>query len=392
MLKVGVGYSTRANSTEAGTDAAKAALAKLEGAKPTFTIAFCTVQYDEQAVVNAINSVIGEIPLWGGTSLGGVYTPDGFIEGPDGTVGVMVVSSPDIVLRVASIEVTGDGVSSGETAIKNAMEAAGKTVPPSLLLMISAIGVEEGIIRGLTNVIGSKAFPFVGGTSADNTIEGNWKQFDGKNVYSDRVVLGALYTDLRVGFSYGHGYKPVKSGKVTKAEGRTLYEIDGRPAAEVYSDWTGKSLDSIKGGQILSESFFEPFGVPVKNDYRIVHMINVGDDRSITSAAVINEGEEVFLMNSKPNILIEETNKLFKRALEVGKITTPGFGILVHCAGRRLALGDKIQQVVGQVKSNLPDAPFIGFNAFGEQACTFEAGAMHCNLVQSAAVVGTEKK
>ncbi|MFX0162087.1 MAG: FIST signal transduction protein [Candidatus Hodarchaeota archaeon] len=392
MLKVGVGYSTKANSTEAGTEAAKAALEKLGDAKPTFTIAFCTVQHDEQAVVKAINSVVGEIPLWGGTSLGGVYTPDGFIEGPDGSVGVMVISSPDIVFGVGSTEVKGDGVNSGEIAIKKAMDAAGKKEPPSLFLMTSAIGAEEGIIRGISSVIGSEVFPLVGGTSADNTIEGNWKQFAGKNVYSNHVVIGALYTDLKVGFSYGHGYKPVKSGKVTKAEGRTLYEIDGRPAAEVYAEWTGKSLDSIKGGKILSESFFAPFGVPVKNDYRIVHMINVGDDGSIACVAAINEGDEVFLMESEPNILIEETGKLFERALEIGKITKLGFGLLVHCAGRRLALGDKIQQVIDQMKSTLGEAPFIGFNTFGEQACTFDAGAMHCNLVLSAAVVGTEKK
>ncbi|MFX1520213.1 MAG: FIST signal transduction protein, partial [Promethearchaeota archaeon] len=336
-------------------------------------------------------SVVGETPLWGGTSLGGVYTPDGFIEGPDGSVGVMVVSSPETILGVGSTEVSGDGISSGETAIKKAMKAAGKTTPPDLVLMTSAIGYEEGIIRGIANIVGRETFPFVGGTSADNTIEGNWKQFDGKNVYSDRVVIGALYSELKVGFGYGHGYKPVKSGKATKAEGRTLFEIDGRPAAEVYSDWTGKSMDSIKGGQILSESFFAPFGVPVKGDYRIVHMINVGDDGSMTSAAVINEGDEVFLMESQPPALIKETGKLFREAKEVGKISKPGFGFLVHCAGRRLALGDEIGKVVEQVKSNLA-APFIGFNAFGEQACTFETGAMHCNLVQSAAVVGTEKK
>jgi len=61
---------------------------------------------------------------------------------------------------------------------------------------------------------------------------------------------------------------------------------------------------------------------------------------------------------------------------------------LVHCAGRRVALGDRIGEVVGAVKSVIGDAPFLGFCSFGEQGMLVPGVNLHGNLMLSALVLG----
>jgi hypothetical protein len=406
-LKVGVGYSTLEDPKEAGKEAANKALEKLGSAEATFTIAFCTVQYDAQKVVTAINKVTKRAPLWGGTSLGGVWTPDGFIESEAGAVGVALLSSPNMTVGVGATKIRSDGFSEGETATKRALSDVGEYVqaaidaritkaigqeernPPDLVLMCAPPGVEEGLLRGIKSTFPTK-FPIVGGSSADNTLEGNWKQFADLDVYSDYLSVAVLYSpDLKVGYSYSQEYQPMKRGKATRTEGRRLYEIDGRPAAEVYAEWTGKSLDSIKGGAILSESFFNPIGIAHEGYWQTVHPGNVNEDLSIDGYVVIPQGADVAVLSATQDELVMEANAVFKRAINMGKISQPSFGFLVHCAGCRLAIGDRVGEVVEQAKMALGDTPFIGYNVFGEQATTQEKEIMHCNLTLSTAVLGT---
>ena len=406
-LKVGIGYSILGDPKEAGTEAANKALAQLGDAEPTFTIAFCTVQYNEQKIINGINKVTKRAPLWGGTSLGGVWTPDGFIESETGSVGVAILSSPTMAVGVGATKIRSDGFSEGETATKRALSDVGEHVqaaidariakavgqeernPPDLVLMCAPPGVEEGLLRGIKSTFPTK-FPIVGGSSADNTLEGNWKQFADLDAHSDYVSVAVLYApDLKVGYNYSQEYQPIKSGKATKTKGRTLYEIDRRPAAEVYAEWTGKSLDSIKGGAILSESFFNPIGIAHEGYWQTVHPGNVNEDLSIDGFVKIPEGADIAVLSATQDELITEANAVFKRSMEVGNIAQPSFGFLVHCAGCRLAIGDRVGEVVEQAKMALGETPFIGYNVFGEQATTQQKEIMHCNLTLSSAVLGT---
>ena len=62
-------------------------------------------------------------------------------------------------------------------------------------------------------------------------------------------------------------------GVVTKSdtENRIIYQIDGKPAAEVYNEWVGGSIATLmkKGGPIPFEIFSEyPFAKPIGDNPR----------------------------------------------------------------------------------------------------------------------------
>ena len=43
-----------------------------------------------------------------------------------------------------------------------------------------------------------------------------------------------------------------------------------------------------------------------------------------------------------------------------------GAYLLVHCGGRRLAIGDRVGEVVKQIKKEAKGVPFLGVFTFGE--------------------------
>ncbi len=49
-------------------------------------------------------------------------------------------------------------------------------------------------MRGIEETVGSNV-PIVGGSAADNTIEGHWQQFANGQVYTDGVIVTASWTN-----------------------------------------------------------------------------------------------------------------------------------------------------------------------------------------------------
>jgi hypothetical protein len=72
------------------------------------------------------------------------------------------------------------------------------------------------------------------------------------------------------------------------------------------------------------------------------------------------------------------------------QVSEPSTVILSHCGGRALALGDRIVDVVPQVKKAVGPLPWIGFLAFGEQGSVLLDQPMHANLSLSALVLGQD--
>ena len=96
---------------------------------------------------------------------------------------VLSVADIDGGAGVASAELApGKERAIAETTLVNAMQDAGKLGEmPSLVWLIVAPGNEEEVLNGLHGVLGDSV-PIFGGSSADNSIEGKWVQFDGNEL------------------------------------------------------------------------------------------------------------------------------------------------------------------------------------------------------------------
>jgi len=365
MFKANTGTSTQKSAKAAGAEAARKAAEGLQGIKFAFVYGSC--DYAIPAMLSGVQEALPGIPIAGNTSFTGIITPEGYVTGPDGFVGIMALADDDLIVGTATVaRGSGTAIDDGRKAALKAMEAAGQTTPPDYFYMAASPAEEELYLKGITAVIGR--VPMFGGSAADNTIAGNWQLYSDKGSCPDGVVLAFFYTKKKICNEYTGAYHETKDmGIITKISGlRTLMEIDGEPALKKYASWRGMEIDALKGPKLLAESVVSPLGVKDRlgDLVAIRHPMNGNDNLSIAVGNNLAVGTAVIRMEASVDELIQSTGEtmqtLNRRSPKIGAYH------LVHCGGRRAGIGDRIDEVAEQLIREAHGLPFIAEFTFGE--------------------------
>ena len=376
MLKSNIGWSTDAKSEVAGREAAAKAVVDLVQTKVAFLYTSCENNVDK--VLDGAKEELGTAPIIGCTSSGGIIIPDGFISSENGFVGIMAIGDPDTTVGVAGSKKSRSARETGKKVAQKAMENAGRTEVPAYFYMVANPGEEEDYLKGIEDVIGR--VPFFGGSAADNTVEGNWKIYTNETVFSEGVAVAFFYTDKPMANIYTGAYhETTNSGIITKLEGkRTLQEIDGVPALKKYAEWTGKNVKNLMGGNLLTETILAPLGVKDRlgDLVAIRHPMGGNEDYSMNIGNHLAVNTAVIQMETTVDDLIKSTGKAVK---EVNKELNGEVGayLLVHCGGRKLGIGDRIDEVTEQLKKETKGVPFMTIFTFGEYGSA-DHGANTC--------------
>ena len=386
-------------NTVAGTsEAARTAYAQLEselGKTPDLLILYASVKHDGAMLMDALRAVAPGVPLHGGTSCLGVMTAEGFHSNDGVGLGMFGISDSDGAYGVGAAEISDAPRAAGAEAIQSAIENAARPGEPPELVWLSGVpGYEEGVLSGIQDVVGP-GVPIAGGSSADNTVEGHWQQFANGDVHHEAVVVTAMYPSVATHMSFHSGYSITQhSGTVTRSERRTIYEIDGRPAAEVYNEWTDGAIDDfLDGGNVLAVTTLYPIGRFVEKVgniayHRLSHPDAVTPEGALTLFSNIETGDEIVLMAGTRTSLVTRVGRVAKAALGAGRITAGQVSgaLVVYCAGCMLTVQDIMDQVAAEVRDALEGKPFIGTFTFGEQGCFVGGKNHHGNLMISVIV------
>jgi len=370
---------------------------------PDFVFLFSSIGYDEEKLLKEIRNLLPGAKIYGGTSCLGSMTNDGFHVGEKASLAILGISSPLITWGVGGANL--DELSpkeAGKEAVLAAIKNAKKEPleKPKIVFMTAVPGKEERILEGIEEIVG-KEVPIIGGSSGDDKITGEWRQYVNEKVYKNGLALAVMYTDLKVGFAYETGY-PVagQRGTVTRAKERIIYQIDDRPAAEVYNQWTGGFFDAQmkepgKIWGILKEATYYPIAkvlqVPGREPfYLAVHPLSILKDYSLEVFADMIAGDEIALLHGDWDILLDRFRTTPEKALREFKVKKGEtlFALYTYCAGTMLAIPESerpkmpllVKEVIGEV-------PFIGTFTFGEQGFVPGIGNHHGNLVNSIVLV-----
>ncbi|MDR0622366.1 MAG: FIST C-terminal domain-containing protein [Deltaproteobacteria bacterium] len=371
MLKANTGSSTNADPAVAGKEAASKAKAGLSDPKVAFV--YSGVQYDQAKLLGAISAELPGVPLIGNTAFTGVITPEGFVTGENGFVGILALSDPGLVIgRAGSAKVDGDARSTGRKVALEALASAGKggpgkVQPPNYYYMVAPPGEEEFYLKGISEVIGR--VPVFGGSAADNEIAGKWLLYTDGLVTADGVAVAFFWTEAPFANVFTGAYEETaNSGIITKIKGnRTLVEIDGQPAVQKYAQWTGKDPKDLAGFNLLVATITAPLGVKDRLGELIAirHPMNGNEDLSMEIGANLAVNTAVIQMNGSVDGLIASAGAQVKEVVKkLGQ--TPGALLLVHCGGRRAGIGDRIAEAANAIKEAAGDVPFIVNFTFGE--------------------------
>lgn len=378
------------------------------GALPDLVIIHCSIDYDIYNIVKVVRLRTPQVALQGGTSCMGAMTQDGVVTKNGNGLALMGLYDPEGSYGVGIAPVNNDPKNAAELATIQALKQADRPGEVPAMIWLTAVpGGEEDVLRGIGNVIGD-GVPIAGGSSADNSIVGQWKQFGNDTVCADGVVVSVLFPSTEVMFAFHSGYEPTTTkGIITKVGGcetpnseedtahlssRTLCEIDGAPAAGVYNTWVDGAIgdELAKGGNILEPTTLYPLGrvvgyignIPY---YQLVHPETVTANGDITTFSALSQGDEITLMRGTVDGLISRAGRVATSALEISNAQSSEVegALVVYCAGCMLTVRDRLEEVVESFKFALPGVPFLGTFTFGEQGCFINGENRHGNLMIS---------
>lgn len=364
-MKANVGSSTLPDARNAGAQAARAASAGLDNLRLAFV--YGSVAYDLDAMLAGVQAELPGVPVVGNTSFTGVITPDGFVAGEAGFVGVLALADPDAAVGVAGLSKRATARETGREVARQAMREAGRGDPPDFFYMAASPGEEEYYLKGISDVVGR--IPMFGGTAADNDITGKWSLYAHDHVFSDGVVVAFCYTDRPMRNLFTGAYRETDDvGIITKVVGgRTLVEIDGVPAVQKYAQWRGLDPESLAGGNLLVATITSPLGVKDRlgDLIAIRHPMNANPDGSMAVGANLAEKTAVIRMEASVDELIASASQTLIR-LRDSLPAKPAVYHLVHCGGRRAGIGDRIGEVAEAVRAAAQGVPFLMEFTFGE--------------------------
>lgn len=151
---------------------------------------------------------------------------------------------------------------------------------------------------------------------------------------------------------------------VTKSQKNVLYEIDSKNALDLYKTYLGKYSDELPSSALL----FPLAIIDSEDDQPIVRTILSIDEenKSMTFAGDIPEGSKVRFMKANFDRLIDAASDAASDCIEIYK-SKPQFAFLVSCVGRKIILGNRIDEEVEAVTDIFGDnTTTTGFYSYGE--------------------------
>lgn len=228
---------------------------------------------------------------------------------------------------------------------------------------INGSALVEGLSAGLP-----RGLPITGGLAGDGgAFQRTWV-IDGAAASDDAIVAVGLYgAALRVAHGSFGGWRPFgPARKVTRAAGNVLYELDGEPALGVYKKYLGEHAKDLPASGLLFP--FAMLGADHSATGLIRTILGVDEkDGSLTLAGEIVEGGYLKLMHANTDALVSGAEAAAEAAQAMGGSSGESFALLVSCVGRKLVMGDRVDEEVEAVGAVLGSSALLaGFYSYGE--------------------------
>ncbi len=318
----------------------------------------------------------------------------------DASVSVAIIRFDHVRLHAASAALAEPGSSASAGRLLAAQ------LPPDGLraVIVLSDGLHANgtaLVDGLVSVLPA-GVPVFGGLAGDGSrFQRTWV-FEGRDGGegsdgADRAPLGSrrvraigLYGErLAFGIGCDGGWSDFGPERcVTRSEGNVLFELDHRPALDLYKEYLGELASGLPGSALL-------FPLSVRRHAGgqvLVRTVLSVDEaaRSMTFAGDVPEGAIARLMRANNEALIRSAERAGAQAVAALAGTAAQLLLSISCVGRRLVLGERSDEEVEAVFDSAGSAAaHVGFYAYGEIAPLFAGGGSELhNQTMTIAAIG----
>ncbi|CAE8621325.1 unnamed protein product [Polarella glacialis] len=395
----------------------------LAGATPTFVMVYTTdpdtirrvnaaCQADprfQAAVVQACTTCLGSLTSSSNTgvpsSLFGIHDPSGVYTGAG--AGIAATEEDGSAPGAGAWKTAAQAVAA--EALEAGVAAGASGVP--LVLLHATPGHEEAVLEGIEAAVpGAQVF---GGSAADNDgsfIADHWAVSSGKTVLQGRgVSVSLLWPTVPYAISLNCLHEAASdrhSARVSEVgdDGRQLISFDGRPAGQLYDEWTADDQADESEDQFATRTTLKPLARGVRDQAAGVQRFfpvhphkSRSSDQSLGLFAAVSVGDTLTTLSGTRESIVDAVNVAVHRTR--GRLTGSVSGALaIYCAGCGLELarsesssGSSLTSISNEIRTALPGStPFAAALTYGEQGPLLNEGNTHANLMFNLLLFGIQ--
>lgn len=341
----------------------------------TLVLAFGAASFlSDPEPLGELRAAFPRAALLGCSTAGEIYGAAVF----DGSLAVAVIRFEQTGLRFAATEAAAGAGSYGAAAAL-AQALAGPDLRGVLVLSEGVKVNGSELVRGFNDHLPSGVV-ITGGLAGDGErFQRTWVLVDGAPRSQAVAAVGFYGPRVRIGYGSEGGWDIFGPERlVTRSEGNVLFSLDGRPALDLYCEYLGELAAGLPSTALLFPLALRAERGPRRQVVRSVLAVDP-EARSMTFAGDIPEGSRAQLMKANFDRLIHGASQAAARARPVaGGVGGDVLAVAVSCVGRRMVLGERIEEELESALEALPaGAGQVGMYSYAELS-PFAAGA--CDL------------
>jgi len=209
------------------------------------------------------------------------------------------------------------------------------------------------------------------GVELTGGLAGDGERFQRTLVFADApasektlVAVGFYGSRLAVGYGSVGGWDTFGPERlITRSAGNVLFDLDGKPALELYKRYLGEHAAGLPATGLLF-----PLLLRSENGGVVRTILGVNEaEQSLTFAGDMPEGRHARLMKANFDRLVDGAVAAAEVSLEGQGGRAAQFALLISCVGRKLVLKQRIDEEVLGIRQILGNQlPFAGFYSYGE--------------------------
>jgi small ligand-binding sensory domain FIST len=364
MIRAGVGQSTHASTAQAVEEALDLALAQAGCAQADAAVIFFSVEHaaPERGLAELVQRRAGTERI-AGCSSSGVLTSGGEVEGGHG-LAALVICSDQLECRPFLFKPFHQRESEIGAALARLAAPGDGSGALTALFPDTYNGQAQRLLENLHDERGFT--PVVGAGASESGVAQATYQLSGHGVVNNAVAGVYFSGSFQSHIEITQGCQPITEPMViTKATRNYIYEIDERPALEVFAGLLkGPLAEDLR--RALTVLFI---GLPADRlinsvapgKYLVRNIIGIDPNKGILGVAEnVTEGESMIFAMRDGQRAREDLSQMLQRQKDNLGGRKPTFGFYFNCCAR----GSSLYGIPGidsaYIKQALGDFPLIG--------------------------------
>ena len=284
---------------------------------------------DVRAARDIVDRLMPDAACLGASASGNIY--DGNITTEKLVITCTVFERADSFVRTRLFSVENRDASTLRTALRNMKDEFADVKAVEVIMTIDTIPVRE-VCAILQEEIPEDIPIWGGGAFGDNVFTAY--VFEKGEAFNTHGIVLVLIggEDFHVMNSRVIGWRKLGSAlKVTRAEGKVLYELDGHPAYQIYHHY----LRIPNDGHIFYNALEFPFAVDHPNGILLRHALACHEDGALDMSTDIPEGSIVHLTYGDPDTIMQNV----LRCADQIRAFAPEVISVFDCFGRKTFWG-----------------------------------------------------